>query len=197
MDSTLVSLAGFAVAMYITPGPNNVMLASSGASHGIRATIPHMLGIAAGFALMLVLVSGGLGSLLLAWPALLRAMRWIGAAWMLVLAWQIAIAPPPGRAERGRVLGFTGAAAFQWINPKAWVMIVSALTAYAAPQDYLRSVAIVTLVFGAVTLPCIAAWASFGAAMRRVLADPRFVRPFNVAMALLLVASIVPVFFEN
>ena len=194
MDSTLVSLAGFAVAMYITPGPNNVMLASSGASHGIRATIPHMLGIAAGFALMLVLVSGGLGSLLLAWPALLRAMRWIGAGWMLVLAWQIAIAPPPGRAERGRVLGFTGAAAFQWINPKAWLIAVAAASEYTRPDEPLAGQLLrIGVVFLAVSIPCMVPWVLAGRGAARLLRSPRQLRLFNVAMALLLVASLLPV----
>ena len=100
MDATLLSLTGFAVAMYITPGPNNSMLASSGANHGLRATVPHMLGIAAGFILILVLVDAGLGATLRATPWLLPFMRWGGAAWMLILAWKIATAPPPRTGVR-------------------------------------------------------------------------------------------------
>ena len=118
MDSALLSLFGFSVAMYITPGPNNVMVAASAANHGIRATVPHMFGIAVGFSVMLTLVCAGLGSTLVNWPLLLPVFRWVGAAWLAVLAWQIAIAPAPGEGGRGRVLGFFGAAAFQWINPK-------------------------------------------------------------------------------
>ena len=97
MDSVLLSLVGFAVVMYVTPGPNNVMVAASAANHGIRATMPHMFGIACGFSGMLVVVCGGLGSALLGLPWLLPAFRWVGAAWLMVLAWQIASAPPPGR----------------------------------------------------------------------------------------------------
>lgn len=194
----LTALVLFCFVAAITPGPNNMMLLASGVNFGFRRTIPHMLGIDVGFAVMVALVGLGLDALFARLPALLPAMRWAGAAYMLWLAFNLARAGPAREgASAGRPLGFFGAAAFQWINPKAWVMIVSALTAYAAPRDYLRSVAIVALVFGTVTLPCIAAWASFGAAMRRVLADPRFVRPFNIAMALLLVASIAPVLFEN
>ena len=118
MNSALLSLIGFSVAMYITPGPNNVMVAASAANNGIRATVPHMFGIATGFSVMLTLVCAGLGSALVSWPLLLPLFRWVGAAWLVVLAWKIAVAPPPGEGGRRRVLGFLGAAAFQWINPK-------------------------------------------------------------------------------
>jgi threonine/homoserine/homoserine lactone efflux protein len=194
MDSTLLSLAGFAVAMYITPGPNNVMLASSGASHGLRATVPHMLGIACGFALMLVVVCGGLGSLLLAWPPLLAAMRWIGAAWMAFLAWQIASAPPPGDAGRGKVLGFTGAMAFQWINPKAWLIAVGAASEFTRPDEPLTGQLLrIGVVFLAVSIPCMLPWVLAGRGAARLLRSPARLRRFNVAMALLLVASLLPV----
>src|SRR5580704_1752157 len=108
----LPSLIGFAVAMYITPGPNNTMLAASAASYGMRATVPHMLGIAGGFAFMMGVVTAGLASVVLAWPLLLPIMRWGGAAWMFILAWKIATAPAPQAVtigKRGRVLGFGGA----------------------------------------------------------------------------------------
>jgi threonine/homoserine/homoserine lactone efflux protein len=194
MDSTLLSLAGFAVAMYITPGPNNVMLASSGASHGVRATVPHMLGIACGFALMLVLVCGGLGSLLLAWPPLLRAMRWIGAAWMLCLAWQIASAPPPGQAQRRNVLGFAGAAAFQWINPKAWLIAVGLASEFTRPDEPLTGQVLrIGLVFLVVAIPCMLPWILAGRGAAQLLRSPGQLRAFNVAMALLLVVSLLPV----
>jgi threonine/homoserine/homoserine lactone efflux protein len=108
------------------------------------------------------------------------------------------MAGPVDEAEyRGNPLTFFGAAAFQWINPKAWVIAVSALTAYAVSADYTRSVLIVAAVSGIVTMPCIAAWVLFGTGMRRVLSNPRFVRPFNIAMAALLVASIAPVLAEG
>src|SRR5271157_5205868 len=104
MDSMLLSLLGFSVTMYVTPGPNNVMVAASAANHGSRATMPHMLGIASGFSLMLTLVCAGLGSALVSWPLLLPLFRWAGAAWLLWLAWQIASAPSPGEGGRRRVL---------------------------------------------------------------------------------------------
>ena len=135
MNSALLSLLGFSVAMYITPGPNNVMVAASAANNGIRATVPHMFGIATGFSVMLTLVCAGLGSALVSWPLLLPLFRWIGAAWLAVLAWKIALAPPPGEGGRRRVLGFLGAAAFQWINPKAWLIAAAAAGEYLSPNQ--------------------------------------------------------------
>jgi threonine/homoserine/homoserine lactone efflux protein len=194
MDPTLLPLAVFAFVMYITPGPNNVMLASSGAAFGVRASVPHMLGIAVGFSAMLVLVTAGLGSLLLAWPALLLAMRWVGAAWMLFLAWKIAMAPPPGATAARSVLGFTGAAAFQWINPKAWLIAVGAASEFTRPdQPLVMQAAWIGLVFLAVAVPCMLVWVLLGRGAGRLLRHPSQLRAFNIGMALLLVASLVPV----
>ena len=193
------ALTVFCFVSSITPGPNNLMLLASGVNFGFQRSIPHMLGVALGFALMVGLVGVGLDAIFSIFPALLPTMRYLGAAYLLWLALKLAMAGPVGDTEnRGNPLGFFGAAAFQWINPKAWVIAVSALTAYAAiSEDYTRSVFVVALVFGLVTIPCIAAWVLFGTAMRRVLSNPLFVRPFNIAMALLLVASIVPVLTEG
>ena len=194
----LYALVVFCLVSSITPGPNNLMLLASGVNFGFRRTIPHMLGVALGFALMVGRVGVGLDATFSRFPALLPAMRYIGAAYLLWLAIKLALAGPIGDTQySGRPLGFLGAAAFQWINPKAWVIAVSALTAFAVSENYTLSIVIVALVFGLVTLPCIVVWVLFGTAMRRVLSNPRFVRPFNIAMALLLVASIVPVLTEG
>lgn len=198
MDSLLLSLIGFSVAMYITPGPNNVMVAASAANHGVRATMPHMFGIVIGFASMLVLVCGGLGSALLGLPWLLPAFRWVGAAWLLVLAWKIGSAPPPGEGGRRRVLGFVGAMGFQWINPKAWLIAVAAAGEYLSLRETLGLQLLRTfIVFLAVGMPCLLAWALLGSGARRFLHSPARVRAFNVAMALLLVASVLPVVIEG
>lgn len=198
MDSLLLSLIGFSVAMYVTPGPNNVMVAASAANHGIRATIPHMMGIVVGFASMLVLVCGGLGSALLGLPWLLPAFRWVGAAWLLLLAWQIGSAPPPGEGGRGRVLGFFGAMGFQWINPKAWLITMAAAGEYLSLHEPLALQLVrIFIVFLAVGLPCLLVWALLGSGARRFLHSPARVRAFNVAMALLLVASVLPVVIEG
>ena len=198
MNALLWSMTGFAVAMYITPGPNNVMLASSGASHGLRATVPHMIGIACGFSVMLMAVTFGLGAILLLWPPLLPAMRWIGAAWMLFLAWTIATAPPPGDGPRQRVLGTMSAAAFQWINPKAWLITLGAGSSFIDPtQPLAGQAARIGLVFFMVAFPCMLPWVLLGQGARRLLRSHAQFRAFNVAMAALLVASLIPVLLEQ
>lgn len=198
MNTALLSLVGFSVAMYITPGPNNVMVATSAANHGIRATIPHMLGIATGFAIMLVIVCGGLGSALVNWPLLLPLFRWLGAAWLAVLAWQIAVAPPPGEGKRRRVLGFFGAVAFQWINPKAWLIAAGAAGEYLSPHHPLvMQLARIFAVFLIVGMPCLTVWALLGSGAGRLLHSPARLRAFNIAMAVLLVVSLVPVLIEG
>ena len=196
MDASLLSMAGFAVAMYITPGPNNLMLASSAATFGLRAAVPHMLGIGIGFTLMLVIVCSGLASLLLAWPIVLPAMRWAGAVWIGLLAWKIATAPPSS-AGGGRVMSFGGAMAFQWVNPKGWLIAFSAAGLFARPDQalWMQGLRIGT-VFFAVALPCMVPWMLLGAGAGRLLSSPGRLRIFNVAMALLLVASILPVLFD-
>lgn len=194
MDAALWSLTGFAVVMYITPGPNNAMLASSGANHGFRATIPHMLGIAAGFSLMLVLVDAGLGGILLATPWLLPIMRWGGAIWMLYLAWKIATAPPPGASGSGRVLGFFGAVAFQWVNPKGWLIALAVASEFTSADRPLgQQLLQIGLVFGAVSIPCMLPWVLLGTGIRAWLRSHSRLRLFNLAMAALLVASLIPV----
>lgn len=198
MGPLLPSLLGFAVAMYITPGPNNVMVACSAANYGLRATIPHMLGIAIGFALMLTLVSAGFGSAILLWPSLLQVMRWIGIAWIVWLAWKIASAPPPDVAGRTRLLGFMGAVAFQWVNPKAWLIGLGAASAFIVPEQPLTPQLLrLCLVFLACAMPCLLVWALIGSGSGRLLHSPGRLRAFNLAMAGLLVLSVVSVLIED
>lgn len=181
----------------ITPGPNNLMLLASGINFGFRRTIPHMLGISAGFTLMVALIGLGLGQIFERQPFLYTILKIVGAAYMLWLAWGIAHAGPVGDGTaRGRPMNFVEAAAFQWVNPKAWVMGIGAIATYSQPTNYLFSVGMVALIFGAVNLPSVCLWAAFGAAMRNLLGDPRIVRLFNLAMAALLVASLWPIVEE-
>jgi threonine/homoserine/homoserine lactone efflux protein len=199
MNETLPSLIGFAIAMYITPGPNNAMLAASAATYGLRATIPHLLGIAFGFAFMMVVVTAGLGSTLLAWPPLSPIMRWGGAAWLLYLAWKIASATPtePGTAATRRVLGFRGAMAFQWVNPKGWLIAVAAAGMFARPDQSLAFRTLwIGIVFLLVALPCMTPWMLLGAGAGRLLRSHTRLRVFNVAMGLLLAASVVPLLLD-
>ncbi len=192
-----LALVLFTVVAGVTPGPNNMMLMASGVNFGVRRTLPHLAGVVVGFAAMVALVGFGLDALFRVAPWLLPAMRYAGAAYLVWLAWRIARsgAVKQGGAT-GRPLGLIGAAAFQWINPKGWVMAVSALTTYAVSADYATTVFVVALTCLIVSVPCSGVWVLFGAAMRRFLADPRRARPFNWTMAALLVASIAPVFWE-
>jgi threonine/homoserine/homoserine lactone efflux protein len=197
MDPALLSLIGFCLTMYITPGPNNVMVASAAAQYGLVATLPHMFGIAIGFAVMFDIVSAGLGSLLFAWPPLLHVLRWVGAAWMTWLAWKIASAAPPAKGERRRLMGFFGAAGFQWVNPKAWLITVGAATTFLWPHNSLRLQIIwFTVVFLLCGMPCLLVWAWLGSGAGRLLGSPWRLRAFNVTMAALLLTSIIPVLLE-
>jgi len=191
------AMLAFCFVTGVTPGPNNLMLMTSGVNFGFRRTLPHLMGVVIGYSAMVALVGLGLDAIFSRFPALLPTMRWLGAAYMLWLAWKIANSGPVGDADaRGTPLGFFGAAAFQWINPKGWVMAVSALTAYAVVDDYARNVAIIALVYFVIAIPSSGVWALLGAGMRRALANPRVARWFNWSMAALLAASVATVFVE-
>ncbi len=197
MLALLPALILFAAVMSITPGPNNVMLMTSGVNFGFAATLPHIWGVTLGFALMAVLVGLGLAGLFAAVPVLLVVLKWCGAAYLLVLAWKIARSKAPeDRAAPGRPLTFLQAAAFQWVNPKGWIIVVSACATYTLADHYASSILVVALVLGTVTLPSVSVWVAFGSALRRALRDPRTLRVFNITMALLLVASLYPLFTE-
>lgn len=192
---TLLPLLGFAVATSVTPGPNVLMVAAAAANHGVRATVPHMLGITIGFAAMLLIVGLGLAGPFAAWPLLHAVLKWGGAAWLLVLAWKIARAGAPGEGPSRPPLGFIGAALFQWVNPKAWMIAIAAIPAFTTPSgDLLAETLRISAAFAAVCFPCTAVWALLGAGAGRVLGTPGALRAFNVAMAALMVASLIPAF---
>ncbi|MEM8753834.1 MAG: LysE family translocator, partial [Pseudomonadota bacterium] len=177
----------------ITPGPNNLMLMASGANFGFRRTIPHMLGVALGFVFMAALVGLGLAQAFERYPVAHDILMVLSVAYLLWLAWKIANAAPAKAGEAaGRPMTFLQAAAFQWVNPKAWTMALTAVTVYA-PEGGARGVLAVAVVFGLVNLPSVGSWAVLGVQMRRVLSNPARLRAFNIVMALLLVASLWPV----
>lgn len=193
----LAALAAFAFVSSITPGPNNLILMASGANFGVKRTVPHLLGVAGGFTLMIVMIGLGLARLFEAFPASLAVLKAASVAYLLYLAWRLATAsaPKPGAVRRARPLRFIEAAAFQWVNPKAWAMALTAIGAYARPENPLLSVLIVALVFGAVNLPSVFVWVSAGVQMRRLLTDPLRLRIFNATAGLLLAAAAVPIAF--
>ncbi len=190
---TLWALAAFAFVSSITPGPNNLMLMTSGANFGFRRSLPHMLGVGLGFMFMLLVIGTGLVGLFETVPYSYTALKVLSVAYLMFLAWKIATAAPAEEAKStGSPLTFMQAALFQWVNPKAWVMGMTATSVYS-PQQTMLQVVIVTLVFGIINLPCVSSWTVLGQQIRYVLTSPLRLRSFNVSMALLLIASLYPV----
>jgi threonine/homoserine/homoserine lactone efflux protein len=188
----------FAVVMFITPGPNNIMLLASGLNFGFRRTLPHLAGVVIGFAFMIAVTGLGLGAVFTTYPMLQTVLKYAGAAYLVYLAVAIARSgpPDPGEAERRRPMTFFGAALFQWVNVKGWVMVIGTITAYATiasyPWNILLQVAL-SLLIGAVS--CVA-WVLCGTSLQSLVKSPRAVRAFNVVMAVLLLASLYPVLIE-
>lgn len=190
-----LAFCAFAFVSSVTPGPNNLMLMASGANFGFRRTVPHMLGIGVGFTVMILLVGAGLIGLFDRWPAMHEALRVVSALYLLWLAWKIARAAAPGRANSvARPFSFLQAALFQWVNPKAWSMALTAVAFYAPGRSF-AAIALVALVFGAINLPTVSTWTVMGQQMRRFLSSPTRLRAFNWTMAALLVASLWPVVY--
>ncbi len=191
---TFLALLVYAFVTSITPGPNNIMLLASGVNFGFARTIPHMLGIGGGFLSLLLGVGFGLGAILTAFPSLHIVLKVAGAAYLVYLAWRVAMSRSIATNEdaKARPMTFLEAAAFQWVNPKAWVMAVSAMAVYSSPATPFLSVLIVAGAFAVVNLPSVSTWAGFGTALRGFLADPVRLKWFNMAMGLLLVASLWP-----
>src|SRR5579859_1009209 len=183
----IFAFAVFAFAISITPGPNNTMVLASGANFGLRPTIPHLLGIDLGFALMIIAVGLGIGGLFMAFPPLHTALRYLGALYLLFLAWRIAIAGrPTGAASRKRPLSFLQAASFQWVNPKGWIAATGTVATYTPSHGYFANLLIVTAIFALVMGPCITLWAALGVSLRRVLSRSVYLRAFSWIMAVLL-----------
>jgi threonine/homoserine/homoserine lactone efflux protein len=196
MLETLPALALFAFVTSVTPGPNNLMLMASGANFGFRRTVPHMLGVSLGFVLMAFLVGVGLAGLFQTYPVAQTALKVISVVYMIWLAWKIAHAAAPKDREVGvSPMTFLQAAAFQWVNPKAWAMATYAVTLYA-PDRSLWAVALVAVIFGAINLPSVSLWTLIGQQLRRVLTNARRLTIFNWTMAGLLVLSLAPVMWQ-
>lgn len=190
---TLVALFLFALTTSITPGPNNMMLFASGVNFGFIRTIPHMFGIGAGFLSLLIAVGLGLGAVLHSVPFIYDALKFAGGAYLVWIAWKIGTSRSLSEGKANAVpMTFLQAAAFQWINPKAWVMAVTAMATYTSQQSYLASVILVGFVFAIVNVPSVSTWAGFGSALRQWLSDPVRLKWFNITMAVLLVVSLWP-----
>lgn len=190
---TFLAMVLFAFTTSITPGPNNMMLFASGVNFGFRRTIPHMLGIGAGFLSLLIGVGLGLGALMQSVPLVYTLLKFAGGAYLIWIAWKIGTSRSLAEGEAGaRPMSFLGAAAFQWVNPKAWVMAVTAMATYTNPAAYVPTVLLVGVAFALVNLPSVSTWAGFGSALRDWLSVPVRLKWFNITMAVLLVISLWP-----
>ncbi|HEX7388714.1 MAG TPA: LysE family translocator [Acidiphilium sp.] len=202
--SVLPALIPFAVAMVGSPGPNNTMLTASGATFGLRRTVPHAMGVAIGFPAMMVAIGLGAGPILVADPVVHRWLVWIGAAYMAWLAWRVATARRPDahgktgdKTGRSRPMTFFEAVLFQWVNPKAWVIAAAAIGTFVDPASSLwLQIGMIAAVFVVIDVPIASAWAGIGSGVGSLLRSERQFRAFNLAMAALLALSIVLLFYE-
>jgi threonine/homoserine/homoserine lactone efflux protein len=187
------ALALFAFVSSITPGPNNLMLMASGANFGFARTIPHMIGISLGFMVLMLVTGLGLGQVFDTYPISHVILKVLSVIYMLWLAWKIAhAAPAKARDATGSPMTFLQAAAFQWVNPKAWAMALTAITVYVGNTSW-SALALACVVFSAINMPSVGVWTVLGQQMARFLTNPKRLRAFNITMAVLLVASLYPV----
>jgi threonine/homoserine/homoserine lactone efflux protein len=196
--SLLIAFVVFAAVMYFTPGPNNIMVLSSGLTFGFRPTVPHIAGITFGCAFMVAAVGVGFGAIFIAYPLLQTVLKYAGAAYLVYLAATIALSEPvkPGEDTGRRPMTFWGAALFQWVNVKGWVMVIGTITAYAGIASFPWNIAIQVVLCLLLGVVSTSIWTLSGSSLRSLMTSPRAVRVFNLAMAALLLASLFPVFMD-
>jgi threonine/homoserine/homoserine lactone efflux protein len=194
----LLAFVLFALVMSFTPGPNNIMLLSSGVTYGFRRTVPHIMGVSFGFAFMVGAVGLGLAAVFIAYPMLQTILKYLGAAYLVYLAAVIAMSDATRPEEsRGRgPMSFWGAVAFQWVNAKGWVMVIGTITAYAAIARFPFNVVLQSVISFVMAVGSTVTWTLFGTALRPLLGSARTVRAFNIVMAILLLGSLYPVFMD-
>ena len=193
----VAAMAMFAFVTSVTPGPNNMMLLASGVNFGMKRSLPHWLGVSLGHFVMLLLVGAGLESLLKAYPFVYQVMKVVGFAYLVYLAWGVARSGAPERngAEATKPISFFGAAAFQWVNPKAWIMSIGNFSNYMPTDASITFVVLTCMMFSAINFPSVGLWVWLGAKLEYYLQHDTVRRIFNWTMALLLVVSMIPVLF--
>ena len=196
MPELILPLLLFSISMAITPGPNNVMVTASGVNFGYKKTLPHILGITFGFPLMVVLIGLGLGSVFKSFPVIHHILKYIGATYLLYLAFKIAtFSSFNNNGGRNKPFTFWQAVIFQWVNPKAWVIAVGAIATFTSVgSDVFLEVLLIAFVFCIVCFPCVSLWAFLGTNIKRLLTTDYYRKVFNISMAFLLVISLLPVF---
>jgi len=194
----LLAFIVFAAVMYLTPGPNNIMVLSSGLTYGFRPTIPHIAGITFGCAFMVAAVGLGLGTIFATYPVLQTILKYAGAAYLVYLAAMIALSEPvaPGEDDGRRPMTFWGAVMFQWVNVKGWVMVIGSITAYAGIASFPWNIAIQVVLCLLLGVVSTSIWTLSGSSLRSLMTSQRSVRAFNIVMAALLLASLFPVFMD-
>ncbi|MBI6503188.1 LysE family translocator [Proteus mirabilis] len=193
-----LSLAIFSFVTSITPGPNNIMLLASGINFCLKRTMPHAIGVSLGFFVMLLAVGIGIGALIKSSPIIYNILKYLGALYLLWLAWKTAISHSveQNSNKQGSPLTLLEAALFQWINPKSWMMAISGITLYTSPQYPYISMLLVAIIFTLINFPCVAIWATFGHSLRERLKNPKILKLFNFIMGGLLALSAISVLFQ-
>jgi len=195
MSSLLIAFIVFASVALFTPGPNNIMLLASGLNFGVRRTLPHVAGVSIGFAMLVAAMGLGLGAVFTSYPVLQTVLKYAGAAYLIYLAFAIATSGPaqPDATAHRQPLSFIGAALFQWVNVKGWVIAIGTISAYGALADYPWNVLLQALVLLTIGTLSSLTWVICGSALQSLVKSPLALRVFNVTMALLLLASLYPV----
>ncbi len=188
----------FAASTTMTPGPNNIMIMTSGLNYGVKKSIPHLLGICFGFPAMVLMVGLGFSVVFETYPIFHEIIKVLGVVYLLYLSWLIASSTPTSlETKNAKPLSFTQAALFQWVNPKAWVMATGAVSAYTSiASDLMPQVFIISVIFFIVAFPCVGIWLLFGRGIKKYLNTPKHQKMFNLSMAALLIASVFPVLKE-
>ena len=196
----ITALIAFAFVTSITPGPNNLMLMASSINFGFSRTLPHMMGVAIGFTFMIGMIGIGLKEVFDAFPMSYTILKIISVIFLSYLAWKIANAAPlqkNSNHENSKPLNFIQAAAFQWINPKAWIMAISAIGTYTPNEQTIYSILAVAIIFGAINLPSVSIWVGMGTQLQRILNNTLRLKIFNITAALLLIFSLIPVLLNT
>lgn len=168
------------------------MLLASGVNFGFRRTIPHMIGISAGFAILTLCLGSGIGALIAVNPQLDTILKVIGAGYLLYLAWRIGMSRQmDDTAGKARPMRFIEAAAFQWVNPKAWTMALTAIVLFTEPSDHFLSLATMIVIFVMLNFPSVMIWTAFGTFLRQFLSDPTRLKYFNITMGILLALTVI------
>jgi len=194
----LIAFFVFAAVMYFTPGPNNILVLSSGLTYGFRPTLPHIAGITFGCAFMVAAAGIGFGTIFVAYPVLQTVLKYAGAAYLIYLAAVIATSEPvtPGQDNGRGPMTFWGAVLFQWVNVKGWVMVIGTITAYAGIASFPWNIVIQVLFCLLMGVASTSIWTLSGSSLRSLMTSPKAVRAFNIVMAALLLASLYPVFMD-